>query len=168
MCARSHLPRLRSLQDPPFRHSLCAAAAIGLVWMQHATCGAAGPRDTQADTSRSPTQVGGKATSSLIKAGRQADSRAQPARLPGEPLAADSGEVPALSPGTHPEGGDRRLRPCASLLLSGCPCAAEETLRKLAEGDSSPPSGHAALIRIKQGAVGRSPTGMEQDPVGPS
>ena len=89
--------------------------------MQHATCGAGEPRDIQVDTSRSPTQVGGKATSSLIKAGRQADCGAQPAQVPGESLAANSGKVPAVCPGTHPEGGDRRLRPCPSLLLRDSP-----------------------------------------------
>ena len=155
MCARSHLPRLRSFQNLPLRNSLCAAAVTGIGWRQRATCGATGPRDTQVENSRSPTQVGGKATSSLIKAGRQADCGAQPARLPGEPLAANSREVPALSPGTHSEGGAGRLRPRPPLLLSSCPCTAEETLRKLAEGDSSPPSGHAALIRIKQGRCGK-------------
>ena len=45
--------------------------------------------------------MGGKATSSLIKAGRQADCGAQPAQLPGAHLAANSAEVPALSQGTH-------------------------------------------------------------------
>ena len=168
MCARSHLPRLRSLQSPPLRHPLCAAAVTGIGWMQRATCGATGPRDTQVDTSRSPTQVGGKATSSLIKAGRQADCGAQPARLPGEPLAANSREVPALSPGTHSEGGAGRLRPRPPLLLSGCPCTAEETLRKLAEEIAAHPLGTLPSSGSNKGAVGRSPTGMEQDPVGPS
>ena len=46
-------------------------------------------------------QVGGKAASSLIKVGRQADCGAQPAQLPGTHLAANSAEVPALSPGTQ-------------------------------------------------------------------
>ena len=41
--ARSHLPGLRNRQSPPLRHPLCAAAATGLGWIQHATCGAAGP-----------------------------------------------------------------------------------------------------------------------------
>ena len=101
LCTRSHLPGLRNLQSPPLRHPLCAAAATGLGWMQHATCGAAGPRNTQVNAARSPTHVGGKATSSLIKAGRQADCGAQPAQLPGAHLAANSAEVPALSPGAH-------------------------------------------------------------------
>ena len=62
------LPRLKGLQGPPLKHPLCAGAATGIGWMQRATCGAAGPRDTQVDASRSLTQVGGKVISSLIKA----------------------------------------------------------------------------------------------------
>ena len=62
------LPRLSGLQGPPLKHPLCAGAATGIGWMQRATCGAAGPRDTQVDASRSLTQVGGKVISSLIKA----------------------------------------------------------------------------------------------------
>ena len=62
------LPRLSSLQGPLLRHLLCAGAATGIGWMQCATCGAAGPRDTQVEASRSLTQVGGKVISSLIKA----------------------------------------------------------------------------------------------------
>ena len=62
------LPRLSGLQGPPLKHPLFAGAATGIGWMQRATCGAAGPRDTQVDASRSLTQVGGKVISSLIKA----------------------------------------------------------------------------------------------------
>ena len=36
-----------------------------------------------------------------------------------------------------------------------CPSAMVKTWRKLAEADSSPPSGHAALIRTKQGRCGK-------------
>ena len=62
------LPRLSSLQGPPLRHPLCAGAATGIGWMQRATLGAAGPGNTQVDSSGSLTQVEGKVISSLLKA----------------------------------------------------------------------------------------------------
>ena len=81
-------------------------------------------------------------------------------------MAAKSAEVPALSPGTHPEGGDERLRPCPSLLLRGSPLAAEETWRKLAEGDRSLLSGPSALIKTKQGPCGKFSSWIEAEPSG--
>ena len=75
-------------------------------------------------------------------------------------------EVPALSPGTHPEGGDGRLRPHPSLLLRGSPWAAEETWRKLAEGDRSLLSGLSALIKTKQGRCGKFSNCNEAEPSG--
>ena len=63
------LPRLSGLQGPPLKHPLCAGAATGIGWMQRATCGAAGPRDTQVDASRSLTQVGGKVIYQLFDKG---------------------------------------------------------------------------------------------------
>ena len=53
------LPRLSSLQGPPLRHPLGAGVATGIGWMQRATCGTAGPRNSQVDASRSLAQVGG-------------------------------------------------------------------------------------------------------------
>ena len=100
-------------------------------------------------------QTGGRQSYPLFDKVRQAYCRAQPAQLPRAHLAANSEGVPALSPGTHPEGGEGRLNPAHLCCSKAHPQAAEKIQRKLEEGDSSPPSGHAALIRTKQGYCGK-------------
>ena len=54
------------------------------------------------------------------------------------------------------------------MLLINAHCAAGETWRKLAESNTSPPSGHSALIWTKQGIVAESPILKKPKPIGTS
>ena len=112
--------------------------------------------------------TGGRQSYQLFDKSRQADCGAQPAQLPRAHLAANSEGVPALSPGTHPEGGEARLSPahlCCSEATHGLQRKPGESWQKEI---AAHPLGLLPSSGPNQGTVGRSPTGMEQDPVGPS
>ena len=69
----------------------------------------------------------------------------------GRPLAANSTEELALSPGTHPDA-EREPKSLSASAALNRPLASGKTQRKLAKGINSLPSGHSVLIRTKQGS----------------